>query len=110
MEYETEDEGILDSVKNRLRRYIPRPGVLGSLGGLLGAGLGSLAGFACSGLYHLVADCNEYLQRSDFTGLFRDAYTHASIAGGTFGVIGGVCGFFIFSKARDYVLCRLGLK
>lgn len=104
--YRIEDE----SLTKKLKRYIPKPGIVGTVGTIAGAGLGSLAGFAGGAIYYLATQTGNYVASGNLLELVVKTYENAAAAGGQWGLIGGVAGLILFSKGRDYVLSLFGLK
>jgi hypothetical protein len=99
-----------ESLTKKLKRYIPKPGIVGTVGAIGGAGLGSLTGFAGGAAYHLITQTGNYLTNGNAIDLLVKTYEQAAMAGGQWGLVGGIAGLILFSKGRDYLLSLFGLK
>jgi len=108
--YRTEEESRLKKAMNTLGKYVPRPGLAGTVGAVAGAGVGSMVGFAGNAAYYLVTQAGSYVTSGNGLDLLMKTYEHAARGGGEWGLIGSVAGLILFSKCRDYVLSLFGLK
>jgi hypothetical protein len=108
--YKIEKEGYLRKIRSALGKYIPKPGLAGGIGAIVGAGVGSTVGFLGSATYYLLKEGIGYVANGGGADVLLKTYEHGVRTGGEWGIIGGLGGLILFAKCRDYILEFLGLK
>lgn len=106
--YKADRKNYLERVKGALGKYIPKPGLAGGVGAVVGAGVGSTVGFVGNAAYYLATHAG-YLTTQG-TDVLMKTYQQAITASGEWGLVGALGGLILFAKLRDYVLSFFDLK
>ena len=103
------NESRLSKLRKALGKYIPKPGLAGIAGGIIGSGVGSSVGFLGASARYLLSQASYLMNGGGMDVLFK-AYEQGIRTAGEWGLIGGLGGMIFFAKFRDYVLDFFGLK
>ncbi|MDI6799019.1 MAG: hypothetical protein QMD12_03465 [Candidatus Aenigmarchaeota archaeon] len=103
-------EGYVEKIKKSLGKYVPKPGLAGGIGAIVGAGIGSTVGFLGSAAHYLLTEGCSYLLNGGGADAILKTYEHSIRAAGEWGLIGGLGGMILFAKFRDTIYNFLGLK
>ncbi len=105
-----ERKSTLENFKNFLKKYIPKPGLAGGIGAIIGSGVGFTVGFLGSSIRYFAKEGIWYLMNGGGIDVIAKAYEQGIKNGGELALVGSLGGLIIFAKCRDYVLDFLGLR
>ncbi len=105
-----ERKGKLEKLKSLLGKYIPKPGLAGGIGAIIGSGAGFTVGFLGSSVRYLIKEGVWYLVNGGGMDAIAKAYEQGIRSGGDLALVGSLGGLILFAKCRDYVLEFFGLK
>jgi len=97
-------EGYTTKIKNGIKKYVPKPGYTGLVGGVIGSGVGATVGGVGSALYYLITEGAGYALNGGGTDVLSKAYQSGIQGAGTWALILGVGGMFLSAKIRDLIL------
>jgi len=103
-------EGTLTKVKNTLGKYVPKPGLSGLIGSVIGTYAGATVGFLGSAGHYLYSEGASYLLNGGGLNTLGKVYESGVKGCGQGALLGGVIGMLLFATTRDRILRSIGWK